>query len=162
MYSISDTRQRQYVAIPMPSFPAAPEPLTDGVVMLRLSAERDIPEVLIAYQDDPTLHQALGEDRPPSGAILGRRVERAQDELARGGSLTFTIVQSGSDTCRGEVRVTETDWPGGQAVLLIWVAPQLRGRGLAGRAHALARDWLARACGLTAVCPAPASRDLAG
>ena len=75
LYGMSDTAQRQYVAGPMPSFPGLEQPLTDGVVSVRLSAERDIPEVLIAYQDDRGLHLALGEDRPPSGAALGRRAD---------------------------------------------------------------------------------------
>jgi RimJ/RimL family protein N-acetyltransferase len=146
----------------MPSFPVSPEPLTDGVVSLRRSAERDIPEVLIAYQDDPGLHRSLGEPRPPSGAILGRRAELARHELDEGRAITFTIVLAGSDICQGEVRVAEADWAGGHAVLRVWVAPQLRGRGLGRRAHALARAWLQQACGLSGVCPAPASRDLAG
>ena len=34
----------------MPRIPAPPEPLVDERVIVRLSAERDIPEILIAYQ----------------------------------------------------------------------------------------------------------------
>ena len=55
----------------MPAIPALAAPLTDGDLMVRASAERDIPEILIAYQDDPTLHVRLGLERPPSGAQLG-------------------------------------------------------------------------------------------
>lgn len=136
----------------MPSFPSLETPLSDGVVALRPSAERDIPEILIAYQDDHGLHQALGEARPPTGAALGSRAERAADELRAGRLLTLAILQVGSDVCRGEVRVTDTDWNKGTTALRIWLAPDLRGRGLARRAHALATDWLGDACGLDAVC----------
>ena len=101
----------------MPSFPELAQPLTDGVVALRLAAERDIPEVLIAYQDDPDLYRALGEPRPPSGAELGRRVEWAEAERKAGSRLVLTILQSGSDLCRGEVRVDDADWERGIARL---------------------------------------------
>jgi RimJ/RimL family protein N-acetyltransferase len=137
----------------MRPFPSPDAPLSDGVVVLRPSAERDIPEVLIAYQDDRGLHQALGEERPPTGAALGSRAERAPSELRSGRLLTLTILQDGSDVCRGEVRIADADWENRRAVLRVWIAPALRGRGLARRAHALATEWLRGACGLEAVCP---------
>jgi RimJ/RimL family protein N-acetyltransferase len=137
----------------MPSFPSLDDPLSDGVVTLRPSAERDIPEVLIAYQDDRRLPEALGEDRPPTGAALGSRAERAADEFRAGHTLTLTILQEGSDVCRGEVRIADVDWESRSAGLRVWLSPSLRGRGLAQRAHGLAVDWLSRECGLDAVCP---------
>lgn len=137
----------------MPPFPSMEAPLSDGVVVLRPSAERDIPEILIAYQDDCRLHRALGEDRPPTGAGLGSRVERAPDELRAGRLLTLTILQEGSDVCCGEVRFVEADWENRRAVVRVWVAPAVRGQGLARRAHVLASRWLSDACGLDAVCP---------
>jgi RimJ/RimL family protein N-acetyltransferase len=137
----------------MPSFPSLQAPLSDGVVAVRPSAERDIPEILIAYQDDRRLHQALGEDRPPTGAALGSRAERAPDELEAGRLLTLTILQQGSDVCRGEVRVAGVDWDNRRAVMRVWIAPSLRGQGLARRAQALASRWLSDQCGLDPVCP---------
>jgi RimJ/RimL family protein N-acetyltransferase len=136
----------------MPSLPSLDTPLTDGTVTLRLSAQRDIPEVLIAYQDDPSLHVSLGEPRPPSGAALGRRAELALQERLGGGSLVLTILEGEGDMCRGEVRLREVDWPGGRVELSVWVAPGSRGRGLASRARGLAGEWLAATCGLDAVC----------
>jgi RimJ/RimL family protein N-acetyltransferase len=136
----------------MPSFPSLDLPLSDGVVALRPSTERDIPDVLIAYQDDRRLHLALGEDRPPSGAALGSRAERAPDELRAGRLLTLTVLQEGSDVCRGEVRIADVDWENRRAVLRLWIAPALRGQGVARRAQALVTDWLRRECGLDAVC----------
>ncbi len=136
----------------MPPFPSLDAPLSDGVVALRPSAERDIPEILIAYQDDRGLHRALGEDRPPSGAALGSRAERATDELQAGRLFTLTILEQGSDVCRGEVRIADVDWEGRRAVLRVWIAPDLRGQGFAGRAHALASDGCSHECGLDLIC----------
>jgi [ribosomal protein S5]-alanine N-acetyltransferase len=135
----------------MSSFPRLQEPLTDGHVALRDYVERDIPEILIAYQDDPRLHLLTGEDRPPSGAELGSRAERERVARAAGERATLTIVEPDSDTCRGQVGVAEVDWDNGRAQLAIWVAPQVRGRGLGRRALRLAGEWLLEACGLARV-----------
>lgn len=132
------------------SFPRLDAPLSDGLIALRPSAERDIPEVLIAYQDDPRLYVTLGEERPPSGAELGRRAERADADRAAGERLTLTIVRAGSDKCCGEVRLAEVDWESGTARMRVWTAPCMRGQDIARRAAALAEDWLARECGLNA------------
>jgi RimJ/RimL family protein N-acetyltransferase len=126
----------------MPRIPAPTGPLGDERVILRLSAERDIPEILIAYQDDPELHVKMGEERPPSGAELGRREERAATERAVGTQLRLTILEPGSDVCRGQVQVHEVDWDNQRAELAIWLAPQVRGRGLAGPALRLAAAWV--------------------
>ena len=137
----------------MPSLPRLSVPLSDGRVALRPSGERDIPEVLIAYQDDPGLHLALGERRPPSGAALGRRAELAEAERVAGCSAVLTIVEPDSDVCLGEVRIGGIDWPQGRAELRVWVAPGRRGRGLGRRAHRLVAGWLEAYCGLETVCP---------
>lgn len=135
----------------MPSLPELGEPLTNGVVKVRLSAERDIPEVLIAYQDDRELHRRLGELRPPSGAELGRRAEAAEADRIAGRSLTMTIVEGAEDTCQGQIQVRHVDWENGRADLGIWVAPGRRGRGLARRSLALVGRWLLSKGGLERV-----------
>lgn len=138
----------------MPDVPSIPDPtelLEDGHVILRGFVERDIPEILIAYQDDPRLHVALGEERPPSGAELGRRAERELADRAAGTHATLTILEPGSDVCLGQVDVHELDRDNGRAGLRIWLAPQVRGRGLGRRALRLAAVWLLRDCGLERV-----------
>jgi RimJ/RimL family protein N-acetyltransferase len=131
----------------MPTIPALTELLSDGIVALRLSAERDIPEILIAYQDDPQMHERLGEERPPSGAELGRRAEEAEGNRVAGRSVALTILQPGSDDCVGEIRVHHVDWIHARAELGIWLAAQVRRRGLAPRALELAAPWLFDSCG---------------
>jgi RimJ/RimL family protein N-acetyltransferase len=126
----------------MPAIPELKEPLSDGKVTLRPAAERDIPEILIAYQDDPTLHIRLGEDRPPSGAQLGTRSERAEGERRAGLRVTLTILEPGSDDCCGQITVHKFDWDHARADIGIWLAPQVRGRGFARRALMLAARWL--------------------
>ncbi|HWD64930.1 MAG TPA: GNAT family N-acetyltransferase [Solirubrobacteraceae bacterium] len=132
----------------MPSFPNLPAPLSDGVVELRLASDWDIPDILIAHQDDAQLHRRLGLERPPSGAELGRRSEREPAERAAGTGLRLTIVEPGERTGRGQLEVYDVRWEAGQARIGIWVAPSRRGRGLASQALRLAASWLSEACGL--------------
>jgi len=132
----------------MPAIPELPQPLSDGTVHLRFASERDIPEVLIAYQDDPELHVRLGEVRPPSGAQLGRRSERAEADRAGGIRATLTVLEPGSDRCRGQLTVQNVDWDHLRAALGLWLAPQVRGRGYAPRALRIGADWLFASCGL--------------
>lgn len=135
----------------MPAFPDLSEALSDGSVKLRLYAERDIPEILIAYQDDPQLYLRIGEARPPSGAELGRRAERAEAERVAGAQVRLTVLKPSSDICAGQLSVHRVDWDHARAELGIWLAPQVRGRGIASKALALASQWLLGPCGLERV-----------
>ncbi|HKO28630.1 MAG TPA: GNAT family protein [Solirubrobacteraceae bacterium] len=132
----------------MSSFPRLADPLIDGGVALRDYEERDIPEILIAYQDDPRLHLLNGEDRPPSGAELGSRAEREAGARDVGERATLTVLEAGDDTCRGQIRVENVDWDHRRAELAIWLAPQVRSRGVGQTALRLAGQWLLETCGL--------------
>jgi RimJ/RimL family protein N-acetyltransferase len=122
--------------------------LSDGVVELRAISEWDIPEILIAHQDDPCLHVELGLERAPSGAQLGSEVERAEAERIAGASVALTIVEPGSEDCIGRVEVRRIDWDAAAAELVVWVAPRRADRGIGARALRLAGAWLQEACGL--------------
>ncbi|HWF51053.1 MAG TPA: GNAT family protein [Solirubrobacteraceae bacterium] len=146
----------------MPAIPALVEPLSDGHVSLRLAGERDIPEVLIAHQEDPRLAAALGLDRPPSGAQLGRAMEEEAARREIGAGVTLTILAPGSDDCRGQIEADSFDWEHAHANLGIWIAPDVRGQGLGRRALALAAAWLTGAGGLVRVqLMAPADNEAA-
>jgi RimJ/RimL family protein N-acetyltransferase len=132
----------------MPSIPLLAQPLSDGFVALRFTVARDIPEMLIAYQDDPTLHVRMSRERPPSGAELGAELERAERERAAGRRASLTIVEPPADDCGGVISVHTIDWEQSRAELGIWVEPARRTRGLARRALQLVAPWLFEACGL--------------
>lgn len=135
----------------MPAIPELTDPLFNGRVGVRLAAERDIPEILIAHQDDPRLAAAMGRERPPSGAELGRALEDAPGRRTTGSAVTLTIVERDSDECHGQVTADGFDWEHGHADLAIWVAPHARGRGLGRGALDLAAAWLLDAGGLVRV-----------
>lgn len=132
----------------MPPLPALDQPLQDEQVVVRLAAERDIPDILIAHQDDPQLYARLGLERPPSGAELGRQLEQADSDRVAGERLRLTILEPGSDDCRGQIEVRHIDWDARLAEAQVWVTPQRRGRGLERAALRLAARWLSEACGL--------------
>jgi len=132
----------------MTALPALPGRLSDGVIELRAIADWDIPEILIAYQDDRELARSLGLKRPPSGAALGSEVENAEAERAAGTALRLTVVEPGREDCRGRLVVSEVDWEARTARVQIWIVPALRGRGLARRAVALAAEWLRDRAGI--------------
>jgi RimJ/RimL family protein N-acetyltransferase len=132
----------------VPAIPFLSEPLSDGRVAVRDYAQRDIPEILIAYQDDPHLHLSLGRDRPPSAAELGRCAEEEPSRRAAGVLATFTILERGLDVCRGQLTMLEIDWDHRRAELGLWLAPRFRGRGLASGALRLAAPWLLAVCAL--------------
>jgi RimJ/RimL family protein N-acetyltransferase len=132
----------------MPSIPEPPDRISDALIELRPIAEWDIPEVLIAHQDDPQLHRRLGLPRPPTGAQLGSEVDDAQARREAGTGVKLTIIEPGNNDCRGRVEVDEIDWERGSAALRVWVAPDRRGRGYEQRAAELAGDWLRSRVGL--------------
>jgi RimJ/RimL family protein N-acetyltransferase len=132
----------------MPPIPALSQPLSDDHVGLRFTAERDIPEILIAYQDDPKLHVRLGMVRPPSGAELGQELEGTASERARGARAKLAIVDPPADDCLGEIIIHGIDWNQGRASVGIWVASKVRGKGVARRALRLTARWLFDAWGI--------------
>jgi RimJ/RimL family protein N-acetyltransferase len=135
----------------MATFPQLLTPLTDGMIAVRPAAERDIPEILIAYQDDPELHLRMGTPRPPSGAELGRRAERAEHDRLSGRGISLTIVEPPQDVCVGQIDVHRVDWDNCRAELGVWVSAGRRGRGLARRGLALTGRWLLLHAGLERV-----------
>lgn len=135
----------------MPRLPPLVPPLESALLRLRDAAERDIPEVLIAHEDDPEMHLRLGCDRPPSGAELGRLAESAHADRVAGSRITLTLTAPGADLCLGQLSVQPIDWDHAWAALSLWVAPQARRRGLGSGALALAAPWLLGPCRLERV-----------
>lgn len=126
----------------MPVIPVLTTPLSDGRVTLRPAAERDIPDILVAHDQDPRLYSDRGLKRPPTGAELGREMEAAAELRATGTSETLTILEGSSDECIGQIYLYDIDWDHARAAIGIWLAPAARGRGLASAALRLAVRWL--------------------
>jgi RimJ/RimL family protein N-acetyltransferase len=122
--------------------------LSDGVIELRAIADWDIPEILVAHQNDPTMYRRLGARRPPTGAQLGSQVDHACDDRVSGRQLSLTIVQPRSEWCRGRIDVHAIDWERRTAQIGIWVDPLYRNRQFARRALVLASRWLLETVGL--------------
>jgi ribosomal-protein-alanine N-acetyltransferase len=135
----------------MSSIPTLDPPLADRHVSLRDVAERDIPEILIAHQDDPELYVRIGLERPPSAAELGRQAEEEATLRATGAGARLAILEHHANELRGLVTVQDLDWANAVGELGIWVIPQARGRGLARAALRLASRWLFESCGLERV-----------
>ena len=133
----------------VPVIPEPPDHMGDELLELRLIEEWDIPEVLIAHQDDRKLYRRLGLAKPPTGAQLGSEVDDADAQRLAGVAVKLTIIVPGSNDCRGRVEVDRFDWERGSARLRVWVAPQLRGRGYEQRAAGLTAEWLRASMGLT-------------
>jgi RimJ/RimL family protein N-acetyltransferase len=133
------------------AFPDLDAPITGQLIALRYGAERDIPEILIAHQDDPRLYARIGDERAPSGAELGRESELAEEYRAGLQAAELTIVELGADDCRGRISVRHVDPESARAGLRVWVAPQVRGRGYAREALVLAGRWLLGPCGFKRV-----------
>lgn len=132
----------------MPPIPPLPQPIWDGRVGLRFTAQRDIPEILIAHQDDPQLHIRLGMERPPSGAELGSELEDAPRHRAEGSRANLAILEAPGQVCRGELYIHGIEWEQARASVGIWVASRARGGGLARAALRLAGRWLFDGWGL--------------
>jgi RimJ/RimL family protein N-acetyltransferase len=135
----------------MPVIPELNDPLSDGLARIRMALERDIPEVLLAHQEDRRLASALGLERPPSGAQLGRAMEEAAALRRTGSAATLTVLDPDFDECRGQIRADHFDWEHAHANVAIWVAPDARARGLGSHALALAAGWLIDVCHLVRV-----------
>ena len=132
----------------MHEIPKLTSPLADEVVRLREIAEWDIPEILIAHQDDPMLCLRLGHRRPPTGAQLGSEVERADARRAEGLGISLTLTEPAGNDCRGRLEISAIDWDARSARISLWVAPRWRRRGLADHALGLATRWLTETVGL--------------
>jgi RimJ/RimL family protein N-acetyltransferase len=127
--------------MPPRRIPELTAPLTDGQIALRRQEERDIPEVLVAFDDDAELHADRGLKRPPSGAELGRALEEAPQRRAAGIDETLAIVD-GSGRFAGELIVHTIDWDDRRAELGVWLIPAARGAGIGRRALRLGAEWL--------------------
>ena len=135
---------------PPTSIPPLSAPLSDGTITLRLGEERDIPEILVAHDNDSKLHANRGLRRPPSGAELGRSLEEAPSRRAAGTDEELTIVAgpTADGEFLGQVIIHSIEWEDRRAALGVWLTTAARGRGAGRRALQLTAQWLFDAWGM--------------
>ena len=110
------------------------------VVLPRRAPEREAAAAIRELR--PWIQRRVAELAGAQAAVAAR---------AAGERAMLTVLEPGSDTCRGQIRVDNVDWDQRRAELRIWLAPQVRGRGLGRAALRLAGEWLLGPCGLARV-----------
>ena len=131
---------------PLPPLHPAP---TDGVLSLRRWRDDDVPQIAAACVDPEIQRWTLvpdGYDEDSARAFLARGNAGWDD-----GTLASLAVVAAEDpgTVLGAVGFSRPDWETGTAVDAgYWVAPQARGRGVAGGGLELLTRWAFETLGL--------------
>jgi len=116
--------------------------LTDGLVLLRAVAPRDLPAIEAGIHD-PDVIRRIGPQPPSARAAV------AQDAawLARGSPTLAICEPDGTFVGKVWLTVPETDVATG--FVGYWLLPEARGRGLATAAVRLVSAWAVRDLGIT-------------
>lgn len=133
-------------------------PPTDGVIVLRLQRQTDVPAIAEATHDPET--QRRLEDTPMTPDRWEGSVSRAEERWRTGAGAPFVIADAEDDRPVGLVNLQfgEDDAVAGLAVS---VFPDARGRGIAARALRLAALWGLRELGLERVFAEAAADNVA-
>ena len=121
-----------------PRLPPQP-PLADEVVLLRLPGEADAAAIAAACRD-PEIARWIPVPVPYTAADARAFLEGVGDGWATGSDLTFAIVELASGALAGMIGLHAAGAPG-RAAVGYWLAPGVRGRGLATRAVRLLAAW---------------------
>jgi RimJ/RimL family protein N-acetyltransferase len=120
-----------------------PRPLlADGVVVLRVWRESDVP-ALVAGFADPLVHRFSWPGTEPYREADARRYLADQEEGRRHGEQAeFALVAPGDDArVLGGASLYAVDLPEGRASVGYWLVAGARGRGFAARAVRLLARW---------------------
>lgn len=113
------------------------EPLSDGVVTLRLFREEDIPAIAAACVDADIVRFIPAIPVPYTEADARAYVARAATESATEAQRHMAIVDASDGAFLGAIEVRL----GGDGSIGYWIAPAARGRGIATRALVLLSRW---------------------
>jgi [ribosomal protein S5]-alanine N-acetyltransferase len=115
--------------------------LSDGLILLRLQTDADLPAVIRACQD-PEISRWT---RVPSqyGEAEAREWHEHQARARDAGAmLHLLVVDASTDHLLGSAGIVRVDWEEGRCELGYWLARESRGRGIARRAVALLCRWI--------------------
>jgi RimJ/RimL family protein N-acetyltransferase len=134
-----------------------PAPISDGVIVLRRSEERDVPLIADA-SDDPETRKWL-DDEPLTTERQRDLVSRGRARWRSGRAAPFVIADATTDVALGLVNVQFDDEE--VAGMAVTVFPAARGRGVAPRALRLAARWATLELGLQRVYAEAAAENAA-
>jgi RimJ/RimL family protein N-acetyltransferase len=152
-------RGASLASLSVPKAPLVPpEPLSDGVIVLRLREERDAPAIADASSDPETKRWL--DDEPLTGLRPRELVSRAEEQWRTGRGAPFVVADAASDRALGllNVQFGEDEEVAGLAVS---VFPEARGRGVASRALRIAAKWATLELGVRRVYAEAASENIA-
>ena len=122
------------------SFPPPDPPLTDGVVILRVSRETDVPAIAAACRD-PEIARWIPVPIPYRLDDARAFVAFAAEAWSSGRERTFVIEDAASRALVGSIAIHRGPDEPGKAAVGYWLAPEARGRGAATRAVRLVVHW---------------------
>lgn len=121
------------------------EPLTDGVVAVRLRRASDLPAVGAASHDPETRRWL--DDEPLDEAALGRSMSKVEEAWRTGRAAPLLIADATTDEPAGIINLQFRD--DDVATVAYSVFPAHRGRGIAPRAVRLLAGWALSDLGAT-------------
>jgi RimJ/RimL family protein N-acetyltransferase len=121
--------------------------LSDGEIGVRPLAASDVPAIVAACQD-PEIPRWTRVPSPYLREDAERFLAIAATEAAAGDGLALAVCDA-DDRLIGTIGLMELDRERGYGEVGYWIAAAARGRGAAGRAVALVRDWAHAELGLS-------------
>ncbi len=125
-----------------------PDPLSDGVVSLRLLAPADAAAYARAFADDPDLGRLLGFDTDPTTAELGSSLAGVAVRARDGQAVELAIVAEADGRFLGSVLLFAFSERHRRCEVGFWVVPVARRTGFGERAVTLTIDWALNGLGL--------------
>lgn len=122
--------------------------ITDGIVRLRELRESDIPAILTACED-PAIrrYNSAPHDEAEARAWLAGEIKNPRSSRA----FRLAVAEAESDHLIGSLGVREPHPNAGRIEVGYWLAPSVRGRGLAARALRLFCSWAFRELSLARI-----------
>ncbi len=118
-----------------------PDRLVGERVVLRPLAAADAQAYARAFREDDQMGRLLGVEEEPTEAEVARRVEGAAERARLGRGVQFAVCTADDDAFVGEVVLHTFAWKHLRCEIGFWVAPAMRGRGLARDAIRRTLEW---------------------